>query len=255
MAKNILLIVEGEADEVKFYRHLFRNCFQSAEYQFCTYKSNIHVLAQELYNHYPDFDRGEVDIKLILASLEQDERKRNILLAKYTDVFLVFDFDPQHDNTHFDTIRRMLSYYCDSTSQGKLYINYPMMQSYKHFNRLPDAQFFSLTVNYTDIRHYKELVGRYSNYTDLNCYDYRIFYSIAAHHLMKANYILNGHNAMPSIEEYFEMDLVKLYDCELRMFNEEKVVSVLNTCIFVLFDYAPNSAFRFLSSKRDELFF
>ena len=60
---------------------------------------------------------------------------------------------------------------------------------------------------------------------------------------------------MPSIEEYFEMDLVKLYDCELRMFNEEKVVSVLNTCIFVLFDYAPNSAFRFLSSKRDELFF
>jgi len=86
MAKSILLIVEGEADEVKFYRHLFRNCYEKADYQIVSYKTNIHILAQELYCNYPDFENDEVDIRLVLASLEQDERKKNTLLAKYTDL-------------------------------------------------------------------------------------------------------------------------------------------------------------------------
>lgn len=255
MAKSILLIVEGDADEVSFYRHLFSNCFENADYQIIPYRTNIHILAQELYCNYPNFENDEIDIRLVLASLEQDEKKKKTLLAKYTDIYLVFDFDPHHDHPHFDTVRRMLSYFCDSTLQGKLYINYPMMQSYKHFSHLPDPQFFSLIVDYTDINNYKKLVGQVSGFTDLNQYDYSTFYSIAAHHLMKAHFLINGDYILPSYDEYFELNLVKLYDYELNMYDEDSSVAVINTCIFVLFDYAPQKAFRFLASKRDELLF
>ena len=128
MPKRILVIVEGEADEVKFLRSLFQNCYKKADYKVYSYKTNIHVLAQELYNNYPDFDEDETDIKLVLASLETNADKKKKLLEKYTDVFMIFDFDPQHDHPHFDTVRRMLKYFDDSTAQGKLFINYPMMQ-------------------------------------------------------------------------------------------------------------------------------
>lgn len=35
MPKRILVIVEGEADEVKFLRSLFQNCNKKADYDEC----------------------------------------------------------------------------------------------------------------------------------------------------------------------------------------------------------------------------
>lgn len=255
MAKNVLLIVEGDNDEVRFYKNLFRCCFQSADYHFCPYRSNIHVLAQELYNNYPCFEDDELDIRQVLISIEQDDRKKEILREKYTDVFLVFDFDPQHDHAHFDTVRRMLTYFCESTAQGQLFINYPMMQSYKHFAGLPDSDYKNLEVDVHEIKEYKKIVGQISSYTDLSKYDYKIFYSIAAHNLIKFNYLTNGVLQLPSCEEYLNFDYVKLYDLEKKMYLEEKKVSVINTCIFVLSNFAPTRFFTFLSKKRDELLF
>ncbi len=254
MAKNVLLIVEGDNDEVKFYKTLFHRCFQLTEYHFYPYRSNIHILAQELYNHYPCFEEDEINIRQVLASLEKDDKKKELLRKKYTDVFIVFDFDPQHDHTHFDTIRRMLAYFCDSTAQGQLYINYPMMQSYKHFSRLPDPSFRELNVDLSEIRDYKRIVGEASAYTDLAKYDYKTFYSIAAHHLMKFNYLTDGSYRLPSCEEYLDFDYIKLYDYERDLFFKKESISVINTCIFVLCDFAPTKFFTFLSKKKDELF-
>ncbi len=71
MAKKILIIVEGEADEVRFLEDLFKKCNKKTEYKVYSYKTNIHVLAQELFNNYNDFDSGYIDIKLVLSSLEK----------------------------------------------------------------------------------------------------------------------------------------------------------------------------------------
>ena len=254
MAKNVLLIVEGDKDEVRFYKCLFQNCFHLSQYQFFSYRSNIHVLAQELYNNYPTFEKDEIDIRHVLVSLEQDDKKKELLRAKYTDVFLVFDFDPHHDHAHFDTVRRMLAYFCDSTAQGQLYLNYPMMQSYKHFPALPDPSFRELAVDLSEIKEYKKVVGQTSKYTDLTKYDYKIFYSLAAHHLMKFNFLTTGSYQVPSCEEYLNKDVIKLYDYEIDLFLKEKKISVINTCIFVLCDFAPTKFYTFLSKKKNELY-
>ena len=147
MNKKILLIVEGEADEVKFLKGLFKKCNTLAQYKVYTYRSNIHILAQELYNNYYDFDEGNTDIRLILASLESDNQKKELLKEHYSDIYMVFDFEPQHDHPHFDTLKRMINYYNDSTNQGKLFINYPMMQSYKHFDKLPCPSYLPILIS------------------------------------------------------------------------------------------------------------
>lgn len=64
MGKNFLLIIEGDSDEPKFFDTLFSKCNRKAEYKFYSYRTTIHILSQELYNNYPDFDDGYIDIKL-----------------------------------------------------------------------------------------------------------------------------------------------------------------------------------------------
>ena len=253
MPKQILVIVEGEADEVKFLRALFKNCYRKADYKVYSYKTNIHVLAQELYNNYPDFDEDETDIKLVLASLETNQDKRKKLLEKYTDVFLIFDFDPQHDHPHFDTVRRMLKYFDDSTAQGKLFVNYPMMQSYKHFPLLPDDDYADRIVSMEQIYEYKKLVGIESAFTDLNHYTYITFYSLAIHHLKKANKILTGIYSLPTLNGYYRFDFVEIFDKQLDMIESDNKVYVLNTCIFALVDFAPTRFYKFLKQHMDEL--
>lgn len=253
MARKILLIVEGDADEVKFLRDLFKKCNKTTEYKIYSYRTNIHILAQELFKNYNDFDDGNIDIKLILASLEDDKKRKEILYESYSDIYMIFDFEPQHDHPHFDTIKRMIAYFNDSTTQGKLFLNYPMMQSYKHFKQLPSPSFEQLEVTLDEINNYKEIVGKYSEFTDLSKYSYCTYYSIAVHHLKKANKIINKVYEIPNLEEYLEYDFCFIYDSEVELFTERKIISVLNTCIFALIDFAPEKFFNFIKQHRSEL--
>ena len=165
---------------------------------------------------------------------------------------MIFDFDPQHDHPHFDTIKRMLTYFNDSTSQGKLFINYPMMQSYKHFSILPDNDYADRKASMDQIRNYKRLVGEESSFTDLTKYTYVTFYSLVIHHLKKANRILTGEYLLPSIKEYFGFDWVEVFDKQVAMLKTEGNVYVLNTCIFALVDFAPTNFFKFIKQHSDE---
>lgn len=250
MGKNVLLIIEGDSDEPKFFDKLFSKCNRKAKYKFYSYRTTIHILSQELYNNYPDFDDGYIDIKLILASLEKDEQKKALLLSQYSDIYLVFDFEPQHDHPHFDTVRRMIAYFNDSTNQGKLFINYPMMQSYKHFDKLPCPNYEFLKVTLDEIKDYKRIVGEFSNYTDLNTYDYIIFYSIAIHNLKKANKLFGDKYEIYNDEKYVKRDFTNIFDYQLQALQCKEIVYVLNTCIFALIDFAPKKFFSFIEKHR-----
>ncbi len=253
MPKRILLIVEGEADEVRFFKRLFSVCHRKTEYSIVSYKSNIHVIAQKLHDMYPDFEDDEVDIRSVLSSMIRDDAQKQRLYQNYTDVYMVFDLEPHHDRTHYDTVKRMLRYFCDPTNHGKLYINYPMMQSYKHFASLPDNGFASRRIAVADCGSYKRIVGDMSGFKDLAKYDYSTFYSMAVHHIRKANLLLTGSYSTPSAEEYLSFDHVKIYDAELEKIRTTGEVSVLNTSIFELADYAPERFFDFVSKRSGSL--
>lgn len=253
MSKKILLIVEGLSDEIRFFRRLFECCYKKLEYNFYSYKTSLHVLAQELYNNYPDFESDNIDIRLVLSSLESNESRKKILRDQYSDVFLIFDFEPQDHNTHYDTIKRMLSYFTDSTGQGKLFINYPMMQSYKHFSKLPDYDFDQKFVSIEQVKEYKSLVAKESKYTDLGQYNYVTFYSIAYHHLKKAEFIQNDMISCPSLESFNELNYQTIFDKQVLLRTKNKVW-ILNTCILAFVEFSPIKFFTFIQKHKSELF-
>ena len=248
--RNFLFIVEGETDEPIFLKRLFSKCYSKQEYKIYTYKTNLHTLAKHLEDDYPDFDKNESDICLILRSYERSKSKRAVLSDRYTDIFLILDFEPHHDCPHFNTIHRMVSFYNDSTAQGKLFINYPMMQSYKHFDSLPDNKFYDTKITVEDCKQYKRIVGSLSGYTDTTKYTYPIFISLTVHHLKKANYILTGCYDIPTVDEYITWDYTTIFDKQISAKNQYHVIYVLNTCIFILVDYRPVSFFRQLSDRK-----
>jgi len=254
MAKNkILFIVEGESDELKFLKKLLKTCRNKQEYEVYSCKENIHMLAQELYKNYPEFDEDDIDIKLILRSITNDAKRNSLLTQKFKDIYMVFDYEVQHDHPHFDTVKKMLMYFNDSTTRGKLYINYPMMQSFKHFYSLPDSSFRDRKVHINDVKRYKESVADYSGFTDLTRYNALTFYSLATHHIRKGNYILSGKYIEPTIEEYLNWDQVDIFNYQCDMVKMEQNLYVLNTSIYMLIDFAPKAFFDFIKRHALEL--
>lgn len=252
MKNNILFIVEGPKEEVQFLTHMLRNCRRDIEYEFFSYETNVHTLAKELAEHYPEFEEAEVDIKLVLKSIAPRGKDTSVLDRKYTDIFLVFDMEPQQDHPSFPLVRRMIRFFDDSTDHGKLFINYPMLQSFKHFSMLPDPSFQSRVVSMEEIRNYKELVGEVTGFPDVTKYSYETFYSISVHQVMKANYVLNGWFLLPEVEEYLKFDAVRIWDLEYEKMEQENVVDVLNTSMFVLCDFAPTKYFQLVKQHENK---
>ena len=250
--RRILFVVEGLNDEPKFIRRLLQVCYSTQQFKTYSYKTNIHVLAKRLEDEYPDFENEDIDIQLILRQYEDDDNQRELLSAHYTDIFLIFDFEPRDHTPRFEIIRRMLAYFNDSTTRGKLFINYPMMQSYKHFPKLPFPEFKDETVSCVDCKRYKEHVSNISKYTDLAKYDYPLFMSLAVHHLCKANFLLTEIYEIPTVEDYLSWEMPQIFDRQVSSLNNDEMVFVLNTCIFILCDYKPTSFFRQLSDRKQQ---
>ena len=239
-------------DEVSFLERLYSQWNPGQKYEIYSYRTNIHILSQILCSEYPDFETNDIDIRLVLRSREKDDDRRRILQEKYRDIYLIFDFEPQHNCPHFDIVRRMMGYFQDSTNQGKLFVNYPMMQSYKDFSALPDDSFKERSILVDKVKDYKQHISKTSCLSDPKRLQYSTFVSIAVHHLRKANWILTGEYKIPEVENYLRWNGQDVFDKQVQLVNDERLVWILNTSVFLLVDYSPNRFFEGVKRKRQE---
>lgn len=239
--RKVLFICEGNSDEPKFLRLMMKKTFPLYKYEIYSYNTTIHTLASKLKKDYQDFDSGDTEIALILRDMENDIEKKKLLSATYSDVILAFDFEPQHDNPDFEMVARMLSYYTESSDMGKLYINYPMMQSYRHLKSIPDENYVTRIASPIN---YKEIVSNENALGDLSKYGYDTYIKIAIHNVRKACYILTGENKIPTREEYLSINWNEVFEKELSHYNQTKTILVLNTLILSIIDYNPTIFFN-----------
>ena len=61
----------------------------------------------------------------------------------------------------------MLYYFNDFTDKGKLYINYPMWELFRHIKTMPDSDFHDLNFNLDKIEEYKKILNVYSSYKNI----------------------------------------------------------------------------------------
>lgn len=238
--KDLLFITEGESDEPDFIKKFLKICIPNVEYNIYPYTTTIHTLAKSIFNKKGEIDE-DLDIKKVLKEQEKDLMKKRILQKDYTDIILIFDFEPHCDSPEFDKVEKMIEYFNDSSNMGKLYINYPMMQSYKHFKSLPDVEFKDRRIETMDASKYKIIVHNESKYKKLKDYNFPTCMKIIGYHLMKANYIISSRYNLMNKAEFVDLDYKKIYNIERKNNEDEQFVDVLNTFVFFAIEFNPTN--------------
>lgn len=191
----ILFIFEGKNDEPRLYKTLkeifhFELNEEGILHYYC---SNIFSLYDTI-KEYGVFD-GSVNLINVLKeeAAKHKEVKSDLDRIKYSyevsEIFMFFDYDiRKQDEKNKLTIEQqnakileLFNYFenesLDSERNGiKLYINYPMIESYRFFKKeLPDEDFKNYTFDLMSEKSFKQIVGEESYYKNLKllCFDLR----------------------------------------------------------------------------------
>lgn len=152
---KILFIGEGKKTEDQFCELIIEKYFlnRQKDKEFVSYGTNIYALYNEMNN-----DSG-LDIIGLLKEKSTGKDLEKLEQGGFTEVYLIFDFDPHDPHYNSDKIVQMIEYFDNETENGKLYINYPMFESLKHFETIPDPNFNSYSVNKKECSMYKNIIG------------------------------------------------------------------------------------------------
>ena len=181
----ILFVFEGKKQEPRLYKtmeYLFFNR-QTENEIIVSYCSNIYSLYQKM-TEYDVF--GASDSVALIQLLKEEERAHpettNVLQElsfsdEISEIYLFFDYDVKQTDACNDLtieeqhqrIEELLHYFNDETDKGKLYINYPMVESIRYFKKaLPDNGYKDYTVDAAIDGAFKKLVNSVSYYKNLD---------------------------------------------------------------------------------------
>ena len=267
---NILFIVEGERLEPEVISRMGE--VYGLRCDITSVCTNIHILYQQLKK-----DEGYSDVIAVLreilrsrlaslASLKTSkEQQRRIQrtqedLAKlerpFASVYLVFDSELQHRSNdtlapleviekNVAELREMLEFFDNETDQGKLYVNYPMMESYRDCDDFFDDGYRNRLVSLdilfgrTPARGYKALVAarKLANVHSKQLSEAQ-FNRLTCMNVFKLNWMKNYIWSKPQYDEFLEQSSQNvILELEHASCRNLKAVAVLNTLLFFIIDY------------------
>ena len=144
----------------------------------------------------------------------------------------------------------MLTLFDDETANGKLYINYPMIESIRYTKELPDANYYQYVVKCSECRDFKRLSCEFCHYDNLDfilidrnqtpkiclkakdCWKHLTLMNVS-----KANYICTGANVLPVSKINISQD--RIFDAQLEKYinTTDPRVAILNAFPLFIYDY------------------
>ncbi|MDR3601631.1 MAG: hypothetical protein P4L49_14315 [Desulfosporosinus sp.] len=233
--RKILILVEGARTDTVLMERLLAIYDIDAQYEIVSYCTNIYTLYSEMFGQN---DPSVMDLLPLLKAREPVPEKKSIFDATYTDILLIFDLDPQAPDFSPEKIQQMAEYFVESTNMGKLYLNYPMVESFYHMSSIPDDRYNDYVATLDELREgiYKIRVNR-----ENRNHDYRKF----AVNLEECNVVIqqNISKAQRIIHEETDLEYIPeqahILKAQLDLLSEEHKVAVLSTCPFFIPDYNP----------------
>lgn len=160
-----LLVVEGHHEKDKLFWLIFR-CFPEINInmdEIWVYGTNIYQLYDDIVKEYgEEWAEAEDDIDLPFVICKKQYPDGLRYKTDFINIILVFDYE-RHDTEFSEKkILEMQKYFVDAADMGKLYINYPMIESYQHLHGLPDRDFAErkIPVSLQPGKKYKSLVKK-----------------------------------------------------------------------------------------------
>lgn len=239
--RDILIVVEGGKQEPKLVESLIKQYDLDSEYQVYSYGTNVYELYERMFEGGASEDLEALSLLGVLKERESDDEKRALLDRNYSDVLLIFDFDCHDNRFSKERLRRLSDYFSESTDEGKLYINYPMVEACKHFKGIPDDEYLSRFVRVGDVHSYKADSNgewKYQNF-ELD-FDREVFDGIISMTLEKALWTYGVDARRLAFREACEaVDFDRVLNAQLKAMEEQGLIYVLGTCVLFIADYSP----------------
>ena len=238
---NTLLIIEGESCEKAYFDKFIKTIKADKNIIIIPFCNDIY----ELYKHIKELgETTTIDVILNYCNLD-DETRKLLKNTKFVYTYLVFDLDIQ-DGKESDRqeklsqISKMLDLFNNETEYGKLFINYPMMESYRHFDITNPSTLNNkcVIVDNEVLTNYKKLVGQEGTNKNLSKYTSRDFYNITLAHLMQANLLVNGQFKKPNNIDYVDLiDISIINKKQKDLILKSKKMLILNTSTFLYSEF------------------
>lgn len=238
----ILFIYEGKKTEPRIFNNI-KNIFFSKEkiveigLHEDSFGGSIYDLYFSLGINNPDFDISDLDIIELM-------KNRSDVLKEYSrddfsEIYLFFDLDIQRslDSCQM-VIKKMLELFDNETENGKLYINYPMVESLKDIKKCHQCN-EQCFVNNAEVSNYKEHVGERSEFLDIRKFGIEEWEHFTQQAVKKTNCVMNGRYLMTiSYRDFIEtMNQINIFGAhEEKFFTKDKTV-ILNSIPLFLLEY------------------
>lgn len=265
----ILFILEGQSEE-RIAKTIQKLYFEERKGDIIySYRNNIYQLYDRLVAEREGFEsfEGAVDILRILKEKNPADKTLHAIedVSDIEETYLFFDYDfqhaiKQHEKNPSKTldeciiennrkIREMLDFFNEETEMGRLFVNYPMVESLFYTKTLPDDNYKSYNVDFATCQNngFKRLVNKISAYKN------RAPIIITKHskisenevkenwellkvqNIAKANAIITGEYKQPATKDGILQD--KIFDAQESMYAATNHIGVLNSFPLFLYYY------------------
>ena len=158
-----LLIVEGYHEKNKLF-WLILKCFPEINInmdEIWIYGTNIYQLYKDIVKEYGETwaeENVDIDLPFVISKKQYPDKLR--YKEDFINIVLVFDYERHDTNFSEEKILEMQRCFVDAADMGRLYINYPMIESYRHLCKFPDDEFAErkIPVSLQPGKEYKALV-------------------------------------------------------------------------------------------------
>ena len=275
--RRILLLVEGEKTEINLFERILE-CFpeiQVEKHNIFYYGTSLWNLNKDLIKEFGDewynekidfvgFLKSITKVQEQVLTLQQTREDSDVVFTdlSFTDVFIIFDYERQDRFFDAGIISKMQSFWNESTENGLLYINYPMIEAYRHIKKpLPDEEYLDrkcdcavLFNKESERNKYKQISANESSFTNLSKITKDVFRELVIHNLCKASAITGGNSEISEREakSYWDnKDMIKILNLQNECSRNERdgFAYVLATCLFFIPEY--NSKLVFLDDNHN----
>lgn len=155
----------------------------------------------------------------------------------FSQIYLIFDFDPHYEKYSDDDIREMLQFFDNETENGKLYINYPMFEATFYIDDFenPKRLYEMVSISECNGRCFKKRVKEISCFGRKNHLDFSLRNPNDVYQSIRWNY----KRAIYLIKQN-ELDYTMILEKQIESKNSEaKNFLILSTFVLMIIDYNP----------------
>lgn len=252
----ILFIFEGKKREPLLFKTLEYLFFSKNELSLvCSFGNNIYKLYEQLSAMGDDGDVVSI-LREKFKGKKENPLKNFSKSSDFAEIYLFFDYDLHNKNISLSLInsqmKEMLSYFDNETDNGKLYINYPMVESIRYTKELPDPNYCKYIVERIKCCDFKNIVQEFSHYGSLDfiLIDHRKTITkekevclrqnwqyLKEQNVLKANCICHDDNSFPDNIDRIAQKII--FEAQLQKYVNTECcsVAILNAFPIFLYEY------------------